>query len=834
MFYPATDVEGIFRLSGSAKRIKDLQEVFNSPDRYGKGLDWTGYTVHDAANILRRYLNQLPEPIVPLEFYDRFRDPLRGHQSRSEGDTEAQASEPVDFDHKHAVVTYQKLIKDLPSLNRQLLLYILDLLAVFSSKSELNRMTSANLAAIFQPGLLSHPSHDMAPEEYRLSQDVLIFLIENQDNFLFGMTGTAADEQTVKELEGGTIRPPTSRSTLRRSASNASAGADSLRKYENIRRNISVSSKNSKNSGNVPSPKTPNSSIGVQRSNTVPSKRPANVSSPRFDKPVETTPTPNTLTPPIQSYGSSQSGSRTPLKPETATNASATDSGSLTSTPVSAYPPERQAPTGSEAANFTSTTGLLPSEEPTSVPNPHSRVASPQPVVTPTKERKLSSFFTKSPPGDHERKEVRQPNRLRKRQRIPGSASESAQSSTNSLQGSNVDLSTANPASHALWGRSESGNGSNNDCSHTSTPKVSSSAQFGEEVTPQPNREAKTSPPSESNGQPSSDNTLKVNRSRTPSLHSRSSVTDQSDFDQTDDAAKAEKKENRRSWRFHRRSKKSSDQIGLALASSPPQLGANPGAEFSSSSIGSSSRPTKSFTNESQQPGSDPSSSGLAISMAPQESNTSGNHQHTTSVTNPKDPIVPMSEPEKKSFFGKFKARVAQVKDGVKEWDDKERAKSPPPRSETDKAVSAPNLPAATRDNQPSRDASVDMARENRVTNQEPASAATVPSPTSTPTPASAPASAPPVIHEEPSLESSAPEPAPQPEQISNTTIPEEPPETTTGSEQPPVVSVTPAVSTADIKPPPSPPSTVIEATTSATQEPLDNTPVVPPQTQST
>lgn len=47
----ATDVEGIFRLSGSAKRIKDLQTIFDSPERYGKGLDWTGYTVHDAANI---------------------------------------------------------------------------------------------------------------------------------------------------------------------------------------------------------------------------------------------------------------------------------------------------------------------------------------------------------------------------------------------------------------------------------------------------------------------------------------------------------------------------------------------------------------------------------------------------------------------------------------------------------------------------------------------------------------------------------------------------------------------------------------------------------------
>jgi hypothetical protein len=40
----------------------------------------------DAANVLRRYLNQLPEPIVPLEFYERFREPLRIYQRQVLGE----------------------------------------------------------------------------------------------------------------------------------------------------------------------------------------------------------------------------------------------------------------------------------------------------------------------------------------------------------------------------------------------------------------------------------------------------------------------------------------------------------------------------------------------------------------------------------------------------------------------------------------------------------------------------------------------------------------------------------------------------------------------------
>lgn len=47
-------------MSGSNKRINQLQAVFDQPPRYGKDFDWTGYSVHDAASVLRRYLNSLP------------------------------------------------------------------------------------------------------------------------------------------------------------------------------------------------------------------------------------------------------------------------------------------------------------------------------------------------------------------------------------------------------------------------------------------------------------------------------------------------------------------------------------------------------------------------------------------------------------------------------------------------------------------------------------------------------------------------------------------------------------------------------------------------------
>lgn len=609
----ATEVEGIFRLSGSARRIKELQEIFDSPERYGKGLDWTGYTVHDAANILRRYLNQLPEPIVPLDFYEAFREPIRNHQQQAVGSTEA--VDIGDFDYEKAVATYQQLIRELPPLNKQLLLYILDLLAVFASKSDKNRMNSNNLSAIFQPGLLSHPTHDMAPLEYRLSQDVLIFLIENQDHFLFGMNGTAADPQTVKEFSStaaAAAGTPSRSSGIRRSASNASGGADSLRKYETLRRNVSVSSRNS---GNTQSPGTPTSTVStVKRSNTVPSKRSPGLVAPRLTRPGESaSPSSAGLTPPAEA-------SRNPA-PETR--------------PPAVQKSHSEAPKPAQ-----------PAFEEGQFLEAQSAIASPPtPLLTPTKERKISSFFAKSPPASD--KEGRQPNRLKKK-RIPGSANASAQSSSHSLSAATSNESGYFPST-----------------SQAVTP-----------MAPLPNDPISTIP--ENQGFPAgvpegvnshhqhqpSESTLKPNRSRTPSMHSKSSYTDHSDFDQYDDVSKAEKRDHRRSWRFPL----SRHNHGNPT-SSPPMVGTNAGAEFSTSSIGSLSAQGQSFTNDSYNPSTD------VTSVPDNEVTRSGSASREGGVS---------SENEKLSLFEKIKAKVAPKKDGS------ERAKSPP-QSDSQFESIAPN-----------------------------------------------------------------------------------------------------------------------------------------------
>lgn len=200
----ARETEGIFRIPGSVRRIKMLQDLFNTPPTFGKDLEWTGFMVHDAANLLKRYLAMLPDPIIPRYKYKAFRDPLQrqfveirdfmsfnsvsqASQIQNHGNPLSVTTPPPKPSPEQvnaAVTIYENLIFALPKSSRQLLLYLIDLLSVFAAQSSVNRMTAYNLAAVFQPSVLTIKEHDMNPEELQTSQLVLEFLITNSVELL--------------------------------------------------------------------------------------------------------------------------------------------------------------------------------------------------------------------------------------------------------------------------------------------------------------------------------------------------------------------------------------------------------------------------------------------------------------------------------------------------------------------------------------------------------------------------------------------------------------------------------------------------------------------------
>ncbi|EJS42198.1 sac7p [Saccharomyces arboricola H-6] len=238
------ETSGIFRIAGNGKRVKALQYIFSSPPDYGtKFNDWETYTVHDVASLLRRYLNNLAEPLIPLALYEKFRDPLRtkprilrhmlthevshpnanktnnialksrkqnyNDDGANDGDIEKEDAKDdeekrrrkirhkrrLTRDIRTAIKEYEGLFVTLSNDTKQLTIYLLDLLSLFARQSQFNLMSGRNLAAIFQPSILSHPQHDMDPKEYELSRLVVEFLIEYSYKLLPHLLKLAKKEQ---------------------------------------------------------------------------------------------------------------------------------------------------------------------------------------------------------------------------------------------------------------------------------------------------------------------------------------------------------------------------------------------------------------------------------------------------------------------------------------------------------------------------------------------------------------------------------------------------------------------------------------------------------------
>ncbi|KAJ0126118.1 Uncharacterized protein HZ326_30778 [Fusarium oxysporum f. sp. albedinis] len=179
----STAVEDIFATTGNPVRMSELQTIFDSPDRYGKGLVWDGYTVHDAAGILLRYLKSLPEPIIPYHHYNSFVDELGFFIDR----------ELTPEESSQALELAIKLVIDMPPLNRQLLLYILDMLHVFADKSAVNKMTALRLVSSFQPSILSGPPDKMDAKAHHVSASVAMLLVSYETEVLETMDKILAD-----------------------------------------------------------------------------------------------------------------------------------------------------------------------------------------------------------------------------------------------------------------------------------------------------------------------------------------------------------------------------------------------------------------------------------------------------------------------------------------------------------------------------------------------------------------------------------------------------------------------------------------------------------------
>uniref|UniRef100_A0A8C6LCT3 Rho GTPase activating protein 45 n=1 Tax=Nothobranchius furzeri TaxID=105023 RepID=A0A8C6LCT3_NOTFU len=163
----ALKMKGIYRVNGVKTRVEKLCQAFEN----GKELvELSQCSPHDISNVLKLYLRQLPEPIMPFRLYNRLmglaKESLQGEADTAEGEeggtgpAVGRGPELVDLgpDTEPEVLvlvdSLKELLKEIPKANFATLRYITRHLRRIAELEEDNKMSPSNLGIVFGPSLM--------------------------------------------------------------------------------------------------------------------------------------------------------------------------------------------------------------------------------------------------------------------------------------------------------------------------------------------------------------------------------------------------------------------------------------------------------------------------------------------------------------------------------------------------------------------------------------------------------------------------------------------------------------------------------------------------------
>ncbi|KAK7112493.1 rho GTPase-activating protein 24-like [Littorina saxatilis] len=151
----AMEAEGIFRLAGRAGLLKELRAKFET----GQRPSLEDVDVHTVASLLKAYLREMPESLVPPNLYQRAMNCAMRYADASSA--EARAAE---------VALLAKLLEELPDVKYTTLAFICRFLHRLAANSDKTKMDTRNLSLVFGPNLIRHMDNN--PELMMLTADL--------------------------------------------------------------------------------------------------------------------------------------------------------------------------------------------------------------------------------------------------------------------------------------------------------------------------------------------------------------------------------------------------------------------------------------------------------------------------------------------------------------------------------------------------------------------------------------------------------------------------------------------------------------------------------------
>lgn len=201
-----SNTEGIFRKSGNLKKQSEIKEFLET----GGSLNDKNFNIIDVANLLKTYLRELPEPLIP---YGNIQDSLIRCLTQC-----------TNYEQKVEALLMTCLFLSPIAVNT--LAYFLQFLEVIIRNSLENKMTLENLVKVLTPTLMPVPLN--APEKRLQSHfKVIELLIENAN-----LIGVVPDRMIKKDEV--TINPPM---TEERKKKNRRSGSLN-RVFNNLRKKI--------------------------------------------------------------------------------------------------------------------------------------------------------------------------------------------------------------------------------------------------------------------------------------------------------------------------------------------------------------------------------------------------------------------------------------------------------------------------------------------------------------------------------------------------------------------------------------------------------------------
>ncbi|XP_065714587.2 rho GTPase-activating protein 45 isoform X1 [Patagioenas fasciata] len=185
----ALKTKGIYRVNGVKTRVEKLCQAFEN----GKELvELSQASPHDISNVLKLYLRQLPEPLMPFRLYNELmglaKESLQGGENKAKGAKGGPELVDRGADTDKVVVTLvlrlKELLKELPWENMATLRFLLQHLRRIVEVEQDNKMTSGNLGIVFGPTLMRPRPTDATislsslvdyPHQARIIEALIIF-----------------------------------------------------------------------------------------------------------------------------------------------------------------------------------------------------------------------------------------------------------------------------------------------------------------------------------------------------------------------------------------------------------------------------------------------------------------------------------------------------------------------------------------------------------------------------------------------------------------------------------------------------------------------------------